>query len=60
MVAFGLFTLIARIKKWDGIFAKKEAMIKAFGKRGGEIIHIGAYTILPIVAGSVFILSSLK
>lgn len=58
MVAFGLFTIIARIKKWDGVFAKKDAMIKAFGKRAGEMVHICAYSILPILVGLIFIISS--
>lgn len=46
--------------KWDAIFSKKEAMIKAYGKAAGEIVHIIAYTVLPIVAGSIFIFSGLR
>lgn len=51
-LGFGLFTLLIRIlKREDKFFSKYNAMIAAYGNRTGAMIHVFAYTIVPIVVG---------
>lgn len=59
LVGFGVFTILARIFKWQGLFAKKDAMIKTFGKTAGELIHISAYSVLPVIAGTILIIATI-
>lgn len=58
-LAIGLFTNYARFKK-TFLLGKLEHMQNLFDKRLGNIIHINAYTFAPILAGGIFISSSLK
>jgi hypothetical protein len=51
---FGVFSIILRIKSPEK-FGKLEAMKNKFGDRGGIVIHIIFYSVLPILAGIVFI-----
>ncbi len=51
---FGVCILIVRIKTPEK-FSKLNAMKEKFGDKQGLIIHSVAYTIIPIVIGTVFI-----
>jgi len=53
-LVYGVFTIYARFKM-PSLLGKLEAMKKKFGIVAGNLIHIIAYTIVPLVAGTVFI-----
>ena len=53
---YGLYTLIMRIKRPDK-FGKLKAMKEKFGEGKGNVIHIVAYTVVPIVLGAIVIFS---
>lgn len=57
-IAFGLFTLIARVKK-PQLFRKLQPMKDHWGARTGAAIHVVAYTIVPLVFGVVTVLLGL-
>ena len=57
-LGYGIFTIYARLKK-PSLLGKLEPMKQKFGNSTGNFIHIIAYTIVPIVAGCVFINSGL-
>lgn len=59
LILLGLFSLVARILSWDQVFWKLEPMRKIYGRTLGNIIHLTAYTLLPVVAGTILLLSSL-
>ncbi len=51
-LGYGLFTLLIRILKREAkFFSKYNAMIAAYGNNAGKMLHVFAYTILPIVVG---------
>jgi hypothetical protein len=51
---YGVFSIILRIKSPEK-FGKLETMKNRFGDKGGMVIHIIFYSILPIIVGIVFI-----
>jgi hypothetical protein len=51
---YGVFSIILRIKSPEK-FGKLEAMKNKFGDKGGMVIHIISYSILPMLVGIVFI-----
>jgi hypothetical protein len=53
-IVYGIFTAIMREKSPER-FGKLEAMKKKFGDKRGKVIHIVSYTVVPIVAGIVFV-----
>jgi hypothetical protein len=57
-VAYGLYTLYARATS-PNKFAKLEVMKKQWGERGGTIVHVVCYSVVPIIAGLALIASSL-
>ena len=57
-LAYGVFTIYARLKK-PSLLGKLGPMKEKFGSSAGNIIHIIAYTVVPLVAGAVFINSGL-
>lgn len=57
-LGFGLYTLYARAAS-PNKFGKLEAMKKQWGERGGTIVHVVAYTVMPIIVGAVLIVTSL-
>jgi hypothetical protein len=57
-LGYGVFTIYARLKK-PSLLNKLEPMKEKLGNSAGNFIHIIAYTIVPIVAGCVFINSGL-
>jgi hypothetical protein len=58
-VAFGCMTLLARLFGWERMLSKRGPMKERFGERTGDIIHLVSYTILPIVAGLLFLRAGL-
>jgi len=58
-VAFGVYTLILRARRPDK-FAKLEAMQKAWGRTLGTIIHVVAYSVVPLLFGVYAILAGLR
>ena len=60
MLAGGILTLIARIFKIEKMFWKLDKMKSFWGEKTGSIIHIIAYTILPIVIGTILILANIN
>jgi hypothetical protein len=58
-VSYGFYTLVIRIKKPEK-FGKLEAMKSKFGNKAGIIIHTISYSLIPIVAGIVFVLLGLS
>lgn len=55
-VAYGCYTAYARVKAPQQ-FHKLEAMKKFWGEGPGFVMHVMAYTVMPIVVGFVLILS---
>jgi hypothetical protein len=59
MVAFGFATLVLRQLK-PVAFRKLGPMRERFGDRAGTLIHVVAYSLLPIAAGVSFIMMGLS
>lgn len=58
-LGYGLYTAWARRARPEQ-FRKLEAMKTFWGGRGGKLLHIVSYTVLPIVLGVVLILKGLR
>lgn len=58
MVAFGLYTLIARFIA-PHHFSKLDTMKKHWGETKGTLVHFVAYTLAPLVAGGLILYSAL-
>jgi hypothetical protein len=58
-ILFGLYTAFLRAKQ-PGKLGKLEAMKKKFGATAGNLVHLIAYTVLPLVVGAVFIFSGIQ
>ena len=56
---FGVCTLILRFKNQEKL-GKLNVMKEKFGDRTGVIIHTVSYTVIPIVAGVLFIVIGLR
>lgn len=59
LVAFGLYSLFARFFAPHHL-AKLEPMKKMWGEKGGVLMHVIAYTALPLVAGALMIFNSVS
>ncbi|HZF07168.1 MAG TPA: hypothetical protein VFE33_00105 [Thermoanaerobaculia bacterium] len=57
-LGYGLYTAWARRAKPEQ-FGKLAPMQKAWGEGRGQLLHVVAYTVVPIVVGIVLILSGL-
>lgn len=58
-IGYGLYTAWARRAKPEQ-FKKLDPMKSFWGERGGQLVHIVGYTVLPIIVGIVLILSGLR
>jgi len=58
-ILFGIYTAWARIARPQQ-FAKLEAMKKSLGPTAGNVVHLIAYTLVPIGVGVVFVLTGLQ
>lgn len=47
---FALYTLVARVRQ-PQLFAKLAPMQQRFGKRLGMVLHIAAYSLVPLAFG---------
>jgi len=52
---FGICTLFLRVKHPQA-FRKLNAMKERYGERAGATIHTISYTVIPIIAGIIFII----
>lgn len=59
MVLFGIFTSWLRLKKPEKL-GKLKILQEKCGEVWGSILHIIAYTLIPIIAGTMFIVVGLK
>ena len=46
---YGLLTIYLRVRKGSEGFSKLPKMKEAYGEKGGTIIHVISYTVVPIV-----------
>ena len=53
-ILYGLFTAYLRATN-PSSFKKLDAMKKMWGDKGGMMVHVIAYTVVPIVAGAVLL-----
>lgn len=58
-IGFGVYTLYLRSTD-PANFGKLTAMKEKFGESTGSLIHLVAYSIVPIVVGVVFLLMGLR
>ncbi|MHC4574627.1 MAG: hypothetical protein ACYS76_10935 [Planctomycetota bacterium] len=56
---FGVYTLIFRMKNPEK-FGKLNVMKEKYGEKTGVLIHTISYTVIPIIAGIIFIIIGLK
>jgi len=56
---FGICTLFLRVKNPEK-FGKLNAMKEKYGEKTGITIHTISYTVIPIIAGILFIIIGLK
>lgn len=57
-LGFGIYSAYIRATN-PGKFGKLEAMKKQWGESAGKIIHVVAYTIVPIIFGIVMIVNGI-
>lgn len=48
---YGLFTIYLRVHKGSKGFSKLPKMKEVYGEKGGTIIHVISYTVVPIIIG---------
>lgn len=58
IIAYGCYTAVMRVKA-PGKFSKIESMKHFWGDKLGYFMHILAYSILPIIVGSILTLISI-
>jgi hypothetical protein len=58
-IGYGFYTAWARRAKPQQ-FNKLEPMKKFWGERGGQLVHIVGYTIVPILIGIILVVSGLQ
>jgi hypothetical protein len=56
---FGVYMTILRYTRPQGL-KKQEALKDLFGDKTGNLIHMITYSILPLVAGGIFLLAGVK
>lgn len=58
LVAFAVYSIFARIFAPHHL-GKLEPMKEKWGKTGGLVMHVVAYTLLPLVAGGLMLFNEL-
>jgi len=58
-IAYGSYTAWARRAKPEQ-FKKLEPMKNVWGNRGGQVVHVIGYTVVPIIVGIVLVWSGLQ
>lgn len=59
LLVFGVYSIFARFFAPHHL-GKMEPMKKMWGERRGAVVHVVAYTLLPLVAGAVMIFSAVS
>ncbi len=54
-LGFGLTTLVMRFTGKTQGLGKLDKMKQSYGEKTGNLIHLSAYTLVPIVVGIVFL-----
>ena len=54
-LAYGLYSLVLRVSGRTSQWSKLEPMKVRFGETAGNVIHVVAYTIVPIVFGCILL-----
>lgn len=57
-LCIGLISIYFRVFKNSKGFGKLDAMKERFGDRAGTVIHVLAYTVVPLLVGVIFITRS--
>lgn len=58
-IVFALYTGFLRARQ-PAKLGKLQAMKKQLGVTAGTLVHLIAYTILPLVAGAIFVFSGIQ
>lgn len=58
-IAYGIYTAVARVRTPEK-FHKLEPMKKFWGEKAGLAVHFMGYTLIPIIAGTVFVIIGSK
>jgi len=58
-VGFGIYSTFVRLTNPQK-FGKLEAMKQKFGATAGTVIHTVAYSVVPIIAGIMFIIQGIR
>jgi TRAP-type mannitol/chloroaromatic compound transport system permease large subunit len=58
-IGYGLYTAWARRARPEQL-GKLEAMQRSLGERNGQLVHLVAYTVVPIVVGVALVLGGLR
>jgi TRAP-type mannitol/chloroaromatic compound transport system permease large subunit len=58
-IGYGLYTGWARRARPEQL-GKLEAMKRSLGERNGQLVHLVAYTVVPIVVGVALVLGGLR
>jgi hypothetical protein len=58
LVVLGSYSIYARMSARHH-FGKLEPMKRVWGERGGLVVHVVAYTILPLLAGALLVFNAL-
>ncbi|HVK95205.1 MAG TPA: hypothetical protein VM571_10840, partial [Noviherbaspirillum sp.] len=56
---FGVYIAVSR-RLQPQKMAKLEALKVLFGDKIGNLIHVSAYTVIPLVAGGIFVFAGLR
>lgn len=59
VIFYGVYTLYVRVKSPSKL-GKLEAMKKQWGDTPGSIMHLVAYSIMPLVLGAVVLVTGLR
>jgi len=59
VLLFGVYMTIMRYTRPQGL-KKLEALKDLFGDKTGNLIHMLAYSIMPLMAGGIFLLAGVK
>lgn len=59
ILLFGVYTTVMRFLQPQKM-AKLEALKDLFGDKTGNLIHLGAYSVIPLLAGVIFVIAGVK
>ena len=59
IILYGIYTLVVRVKTPHKL-SKLAAMQEKLGAAGGSILHIVAYTAVPVIVGAIVIIAGMN